>query len=47
MCISIVEINLLPKGERVALKVSFGVTAPRYTDVPSLLRKYYTLGVKD
>lgn len=33
--------------DRAALKAGFDVTAPRYTDVPGLLRKYYTVGVED
>jgi hypothetical protein len=46
MYISIVEIDLPPDEDLAALKNGFDVTAPRYTDVPGLLRKYYTVGTE-
>ena len=47
MFISIVEIDLPPDTDRAALKDGFNQTAPRYTEVPGLLRKYYTVGAED
>jgi len=41
--ISIVEIDLPAGTDCVALKDAFRTTAPRYVDIPGLLRKYYTL----
>lgn len=47
MFISIVEIDLPPDEDLAALREGFDVTAPRYTEVPGLLRKYYTVGAED
>ena len=43
MYISIVEIDLPAGTDCAALKDAFMTTAPRYVDVPGLLRKYYTM----
>ncbi len=43
MYMSIVEIDLPAGTDCTALKDAFMTTAPRYAQVPGLLRKYYTM----
>ncbi len=47
MFISVVEIELPSHINLESLKDGFDITAPRYTDVPGLLQKFYCNGTEE